>query len=57
MEAVKLNVFHWRFADNQGFHIESKKFPLLTGKRFRRLLLLQDEVREIIAYASDRGIR
>ena len=29
MEAVKLNVFHWRFADDQGFHVESKKFPLL----------------------------
>src|SRR5450631_4194322 len=32
MEAVKLNVFHWRFADNQGFHVESKKFPSLQEK-------------------------
>ena len=32
METVKLNVFHWRFADNQGFHIESKRYPLLQKK-------------------------
>ena len=57
MEAVKLNVFHWRFADNQGFHIESKKFPLLQMKGSRGFYYSQDEVREIIAYARDRGIR
>ena len=57
MEAVKLNVFHWRFADDQGFHIESKKFPLLQEKGSGGFYYSQDEVREIIAYASDRGIR
>ena len=57
MEAVKLNVFHWRFADNQGFHIESKKFPLLQDKGSGGFYYSQDEVRKVIAYASDRGIR
>ena len=57
MEAVKLNVFHWRFADDQGFHIESKKFPLLQQKGSGGFYYSQDEVREIIAYARDRGIR
>jgi hexosaminidase len=57
MEAVKLNVFHWRFADNQGFHIESKKFPLLQEKGSGGFYYSQDEVREIVAYARDRGIR
>ncbi len=57
MAAVKLNVFHWRFADNQGFHIESKKFPLLQQKGSGGFYYTQDEVREIIAYARDRGIR
>jgi hexosaminidase len=57
MEAVKLNVFHWRFADDQGFHIESKKFPLLQEKASGGLYYTQDEVREIIGYARDRGIR
>jgi hexosaminidase len=57
MEAVKLNVFHWRFADDQGFHIESRKFPLLQEKASGGLYYSQDEVREIIEYAHDRGIR
>lgn len=57
MEAVKLNVFHWRFADNQGFHIESKKYPLLQGKASGGFYYSQDEVRQIVAYARDRGIR
>jgi hexosaminidase len=57
MEAVKLNVFHWRFADNQGFHMESTKFPLLQQKGSGGFYYTQDEVREIIAYARDRGIR
>jgi hexosaminidase len=57
MEAVKLNVLHWRFADDQGFHIESKKFPLLQQKGSGSFFYSQGEVREIIAYARDRGIR
>lgn len=57
MEAVKLNVFHWRFADNEGFHIESKKFPLLQEKGSGGFYYSQDDVREIVAYARDRGIR
>src|SRR5215813_6843841 len=31
MAAVKLNVFHWHLTDDQGFRIESKKYPKLTG--------------------------
>ena len=57
MEAVKLNVFHWRFADDQGFHVESKKFPLLQQKGSGGFYYSQDEVREIVAYARERGIR
>ena len=29
MEAVKLNVLHWHLSDDQGFRVESKKFPKL----------------------------
>jgi hexosaminidase len=29
MAAVKLNVFHWHLSDDQGFRVESKKFPRL----------------------------
>jgi hexosaminidase len=57
MEAVKLNVFHWHLSDDQGFRVESKKFPLLQQKGSDGLFYTQDEVRAVIEYARDRGIR
>src|ERR1700680_2188530 len=57
MAAVKLNVFHWHLSENQGFRIESKKFPKLQEMGSDGLYYTQDEVKELIAYARDRGIR
>jgi hexosaminidase len=57
MAAVKLNVFHWHLSENQGFRIESKKFPKLHEMGSDGLYYTQDEVRELIAYARERGIR
>ena len=57
MEAVKMNVFHWHLSDNQGFRVESKKFPKLQEMGSDGLYYSQDEVRDLIAYARDRGIR
>ncbi|MEP6645403.1 MAG: family 20 glycosylhydrolase [Acidobacteriaceae bacterium] len=57
MAAVKLNVFHWHLSENQGFRIESKKFPKLHELGSDGLYYTQNEVRELIAYARDRGIR
>ena len=57
MEAVKMNVFHWHLTDNQGFRVESKKFPKLHEMGSDGLYYTQDEVRDLIAYARDRGIR
>jgi len=57
MAAVKLNVFHWHISDYQGFRIESKKFPKLQEMGSDGLFYTQDEVRDFIAYARDRGIR
>ena len=57
MAAVKLNVFHWHLSENQGFRIESKKFPKLQGMGSDGLYYTQDEVKDLIAYARDRGIR
>src|SRR5438270_836625 len=57
MAAVKLNVFHWHLTDDQGFRVESKKFPKLHTLASDGLFYTQDQVREIIAYARDRGIR
>jgi hexosaminidase len=57
MEAVKLNVFHWHLSDDQGFRVESRKYPLLQEKGSDGLFYTQDEIRQVIAYARDRGIR
>jgi hexosaminidase len=57
MAAVKLNVFHWHLSENQGFRIESKKFPKLQSMGSDGLYYTQDEVRSLIAYARERGIR
>jgi hexosaminidase len=57
MEAVKMNVFHWHLSENQGFRAESKKFPKLHELGSDELYYTQDEIRGLIAYAKDRGIR
>jgi hexosaminidase len=57
MAAVKLNVFHWHLADDQGFRVESKKFPALQAKGSDGHFYTQAELRQVVAYARDRGIR
>ena len=57
LEAVKMNVFHWHLSEDQGFRAESKKFPKLHTLGSDGLYYTQDEIRELIAYARDRGIR
>jgi hexosaminidase len=57
MAAVKMNVLHWHLSDDQGFRAESKKFPKLTGMGSDGLFYTQEEIRDFIAYAHDRGIR
>jgi hexosaminidase len=57
LEAVKMNVFHWHLSENQGFRVESHKFPKLQEQGSDGLYYTQDEIRDIIAYARDRGIR
>lgn len=57
MEAVKLNVLHLHFSDDQGFRVESKKLPKLQDVGSEGHYYTQEEVKDIIAYARDRGIR
>ncbi len=57
MAAVKLNVLHLHLSDDQGFRIESKVYPRLHQMGSDGDFLTQDQVRELIAYARDRGIR
>lgn len=57
MEAVKMNVLHLHLSDNQGFPVESKKFPKLHELGSNGAYYTQDEIRDLIGYARDRGIR
>jgi hexosaminidase len=57
MAAVKMNVFHWHLSDDQGFRVECKKFPKLHKMGSDGLYYTQEQIREIIAYADDLGIR
>ncbi len=57
MEAVKMNVFHWHISEDQGFRVESHKYPKLQELSSDGLFYTQAEIRDLIAYAHDRGIR
>jgi hexosaminidase len=57
MAAVKLNVFHWHLSEDQGFRVESKKYPKLHQLGSDGNYYTQEQVKDIIAYARDRGIR
>lgn len=49
-----MNVLHWHLSDDHGWRIESKKFPKLhesSGQYYT-----QDQIREIVEYARERGI-
>jgi hexosaminidase len=57
MAAVKLNVFHWHLSDDQGFRIESKVFPKLTGEGSDGQYYTQEQAKDVVAYARKLGIR
>ncbi|MDZ7638673.1 MAG: family 20 glycosylhydrolase [Bryobacterales bacterium] len=57
MAAVKLNVLHFRFADDQAFRVESKRFPKLHEAGAEGQFYTQEQIRELVEYARQRGIR
>jgi hexosaminidase len=57
MAAVKMNVLHWNLSNDQGFRVESKVFPKLHQLGSNGRYYSQSEVREIVNYAGERGIR
>jgi hexosaminidase len=57
MAAVKMNVLHLHLSDDQGFRLESREFPKLQELGSDGMYYTQSEMRELIAYVSDRGIR
>lgn len=52
---VKMNVLHWHLSDDQGWRIESKAFPQLH-KTEGQPYFTQKEIREVVAYAAERGV-
>ncbi len=57
MAAVKLNLLHWHLTEDQGFRIESRRYPRLHQRGSDGLYYTQAQVREVVAYAAERGIR
>ena len=57
MSAVKMNVFHWHLSEDQGFRVESKVFPKLHEIGSNGKYYTQEEIKEVIQYAAERGIR
>ena len=57
MAAVKLNVFHWHLSDDQGFRVESNAHPYLHERGSDGMHYTQAQIRDIVAYAAERGIR
>lgn len=57
MELAKLNVLHLHLSDNEGFRLQSIAYPLLTEKGADGEFYTQQEMRDLIEYAADRGVR
>lgn len=56
MAAMKMNVFHWHLSDDQGWRIEMKKHPKLNLLASDGNYYTQEEIKNIVKYADERGI-
>ena len=57
MAAAKLNVFHWHLTDDQGWRFESKRYPKLHQLASDNLFYSQQDIKELVQYANELGIR
>ena len=57
MASAKYNVFHWHLTDDQGWRIESKKFPKLHELGSDGQYYSQEDVKSIVEHARQLGIR
>lgn len=57
MASAKYNVFHWHLTDDQGWRIESKKFPELHERGSNGQYYSQEDVKSIVEHARQLGIR
>ena len=61
MSRCKMNIFHWHFTEYYGWRLESKVFPELQRPesfyiRYIGRFYTQDEFREVVDYAAERGV-
>lgn len=62
MSFYKLNYFHWHLTDYPAWRIECKAYPKLNDPQYQRKgrdegkFYTYNEIREVIAYAKERGI-
>ncbi|MCO7189123.1 MULTISPECIES: beta-N-acetylhexosaminidase [unclassified Pseudoalteromonas] len=57
MAAAKLNVFHWHLTDDQGWRFVSKAYPRLHQLASDGQYHTRAEIRQVVEYASNLGIR
>ncbi len=57
MERVKLDVLHLHLSDSQGWRVESLLYPRLQQIGSHGQFYTQRQIRALVAYAGDRGIR
>ncbi|HEY4324542.1 MAG TPA: beta-N-acetylhexosaminidase [Mucilaginibacter sp.] len=56
MAIVKMNVLHLHLSDDEGFRVESFAYPLLQQKGSNGQYYTQNQIKELVAYAHQRGI-
>jgi len=56
LSLVKINTLHWHLTDDQGWRIESKRFPALH-ENCSPDFYTQEEIRDIVAFAAARGVQ
>jgi hexosaminidase len=57
MAAAKLNVFHWHITDSNSWPLDLAALPELAGGAYSPSQIYnEDDVRELVAYAGERGI-
>lgn len=55
--AARMNVFHWHLTDDQGWRFASSHYPQLQQQASDGLFYSQQQMRELVHYATQRGVR
>ncbi len=55
--AARMNVLHWHLTDDQGWRFASSRYPQLQQNASDGLFYTQEEMRDVVQYAAERGVR